>query len=106
MNINDEIHRLERAIAQLASTEAKLKAQRMELTVLRDERRRQRQMLVDHVEQLLDQPDEYDVAEATEMHYGDGTTAAEAYLQHIHDIGQTLFDDVPRAFDIEEGADL
>lgn len=99
MNINDEINRLDHAINQLASTEARIKAQRMELTVLRDERRRQRQLLIDHiVDDILDQPSPDDVAEATEYLYGDGQTASEAYLAHV----QESIDN----FDIEQGADL
>lgn len=99
MTRTDRINRLDHAINQLAVTEAKIKAERMALTALRDEERRQLRLLIDHImDDILDQPTPDDVAEATEYLYGDGMTASEAYLQHVAD----SFD----SFDIEQGADL
>lgn len=99
MTINDEIALIEQTISHIHHMEARLKAMRMELTAVKDSRIHQRDMLVRHVvEDILGQPTPDDVAEATEWLYGDGMTAAEAYLQHIQDSLDN--------FDIEEGADL
>jgi hypothetical protein len=96
MTINQDIDRLNAEIDRLHAIEARIKATRMSLVALRDDRIRDRQVLLDHVfEDVLDQPGPDDITEHDFMRF-DGITAAEAFLDHVSQIH----------FDIEQGAEL
>ena len=96
MTINEQIAQLNTEIDRLHTTEACIKAARMQLTALRDDRVRERQIIIDHViEDVIGTPSPDDIAEHDYMRF-EGITATEAFLDHVDQID----------FDIEQGAEL